>query len=60
MTDYRLYCLNSGGKIDHAEWIEAKTEEEAVVLARMKKLPVDCELWHGNRLVKCIPGHVPA
>ena len=60
MTDYRLYCLNSAGKMERAEWIAAKTEEEAIVVARMKKLPVNCELWEGNRLVTRIPGHVLA
>jgi hypothetical protein len=60
MTDYRLYCLNSAGKIERAEWITAKTEEEAIVLARIKKLRVNCELWEGNRLVTRIPSHVLA
>jgi hypothetical protein len=60
MKDYRLYCLSESGKIRSAEWINAKTDEEAVVLARMLKLPVHCELWDGIRLVALIPPRVSA
>ena len=55
MTDYRLYCLSGTSKITSAEWLEAKSDDEAIVLVRAMKRPIDCELWHGNRLVGRIP-----
>jgi hypothetical protein len=51
MTDYRMYCLDDGGKITEADWIEAKSDDEALVLVRARKLPFACEVWAGNRLV---------
>lgn len=57
MTEYRLYCLDGVGKITHAEWLEAKSDDEAIILARARKLPVRCELWHGNRRIAEIPAH---
>ena len=60
MTDYRLYCLSASGKITEAEWIEAKTDDEALVIVRARKLPFECELWAGNRLVGRIHAHVPS
>jgi hypothetical protein len=51
MPDYRLYCLNDTGKIQSADWIFADTDDEAIALARGKKLVIRCELWSGNRRV---------
>ena len=51
MTDYRMYCLDDSGKIREADWIEAKSDDEALVLVRARKLPFACEIWAGNRLV---------
>jgi hypothetical protein len=58
MPDYRLYCLDDLGKIAEGEWIEAKSDDEAIVMARAKRLSVDCELWEGNRLIAQVPAHV--
>ena len=58
MTDYRLYCLNDDGKFADAEWIQARSDDEAIVAARMKRLTVRCELWEGNRLVANIPAQL--
>jgi hypothetical protein len=55
VTDYRLYCLSGSSKIENAEWLEAKSDDEAIVLVRAMKKSIDCELWHGNRLVSRIP-----
>lgn len=48
MVSYRLYCLDGAGKITASEWVDANSDDEAVVLARSKKLGLKCELWHGN------------
>lgn len=54
-TSYRLYGLNSDGKIAAAaEWIEANSDDEAIVLVRVKHAELACELWDGNRLVAWI------
>ena len=56
MADYRLYCLDRGKKISRAaDWIEARSDDEALVIARAMKLPINCELWHRDRLVAEIP-----
>ena len=56
MPDYRLYRLHGPGKIAGAgQDIDARSDDEAIVLARANRLPVDCELWLGNRLVAQIP-----
>jgi hypothetical protein len=52
MASYRIYYLEGDGSIGLADWVEAKTEEEAIVEAR--KLRPDahrCEIWHKRRLV---------
>ena len=52
MADYRLYCLDSQDRIAAAaEWIEAPTDEEAILLVRSRKLRFRSELWDGHRLV---------
>jgi hypothetical protein len=58
MGDYRLYCLDTNGKIsDSGEVIQASSDDEALAIARSKKLAVHCELWLGNRLVGPVPAH---
>ena len=51
MPDYRLYCIDGSGKIIHAEWIDAGSEQEALMLARTRKIGLKCELWDRDRLV---------
>ncbi len=52
MADYRLYCLNSENRIAAAaEWIQAPTDEQAILLVQSRKLRFRAELWDGNRLV---------
>jgi hypothetical protein len=58
MPDYRLYCLDELGKIAQAEWIEAGSDDEAIVIARAKQLAVDCEIWEGNRLIANVPAQL--
>jgi hypothetical protein len=51
MREYRLYTLDGAGKIAKAEWLDARSDDEATVLVRARKMPVDCELWDRDRLV---------
>ena len=55
MQGYWLYCLDGSGKITRSEWIEAKGDEEAIMIARAAKKPVRCELWDHERFVATIP-----
>jgi len=57
MPEYRLYCLNDHGNFANSHEIEAKDDDEAVAKAREMKLPVACELWARNRLVRKLPPH---
>ena len=44
MPEYRLYCIDGVGKISSApELIEARSDGEAIVFARAKRLVVRCE-----------------
>jgi hypothetical protein len=54
MPEYRLYCLGGDGKIEHRHDIEAESDEDAIMIARSKKLPVKCELWERARKVAVI------
>ena len=58
MVAYRLYCLDGGGKIDLAEWIDAGGDADAVRQARLLKPDaLKCEIWQGHRLVASLgPG----
>ena len=58
MPDYRLYVLDAAGHIGAAEWIEAKSDDEAIAFARGKKHGRPSELWDRNRLVATIPAHL--
>jgi hypothetical protein len=52
MADYRIYCLDGAGNIGLADWIQADTDEEAVLKAReLKPVRRKCEIWHKSRLV---------
>ena len=55
MTEYRLYCLNEHGHFRDAHEITAGSDRVAVAKARELKVPVNCELWSGNRLVASLP-----
>jgi hypothetical protein len=51
MTYYRLYGVGGDGKIEAAEWIEASSDEGAVVIARARRPHLTSELWDHARLV---------
>lgn len=52
MPEYRLYCLDSAGKIHFAENFEAADDEQAVAKAcELKNGATKCEVWDRNRFV---------
>lgn len=52
MADYRLYCIDSNGQIGLADWIEADSDEMAVLIALSAHPDASkCEIWHKSRLV---------
>ncbi len=57
MASYRLYCLDGASRIGLAEWIEANSDEHALVLARdLKPDALKWETWEGKRLVARLSG----
>ncbi len=55
MADYRLYLLDEKGKIASAEWLEAKGDDEAIIVVRSRKCGQKCEIWKGQRHVADVP-----
>lgn len=52
MPQYRVYCLDSDGRIDFAQWIEASSDEEAIKKARdLKPHARRCEVWLQSQLI---------
>ena len=52
MTAYRVYRLDGISRQTSAEWVEAKTDVEAVEdVKRAMGTSVRCEIWRGTRLV---------
>lgn len=52
MADYRIYCLDERGILNLADWVEAESDEEAVLKAReLRPDAHKCEIWLKNRLV---------
>ena len=50
--NYRCYCLDRQGHVGFAEWIEADTDDEAILKAREMLPPARmCEVWNERRLV---------
>ena|SRR5947209_17330339 len=59
MTYYRLYSVGGDGRIDAAEWIEASSDEHAIMIALARRQLLDCELWDHGRLVARLPRQGP-
>jgi len=57
MADYRLYYLSRDGLIGFADWIQADSDESAIVRARaLRPSDYKCEVWHKARLVGWLNG----
>ena len=52
MTNYRLYRLDGAGKITNAEWVDASSDEDALIESRNRCGSGSFELWETNRLVE--------
>ena len=60
MRDYKLYCLDGTKRIQRAaDVISARSDEDAIDIARGLDMPMACELWQGRRLVATIPPAKP-
>lgn len=55
MPEYRLYCLAADGKIESRHDIEAERDEDAIMIARSKKLPVRCDWERGRKVAVIAP-----
>jgi hypothetical protein len=53
MRSYRLYLLDSAGRIARALESRFQSEEAATAWARGTVHPLGKELWQGGRLVLC-------
>ena len=51
MSDYRIYCLDGDGHVATADWLDAKSDDEAIVLVRRKLGKAPFEIWERDRLV---------
>jgi hypothetical protein len=51
VSDYRLYCLGIEGRIVSADWLDAQSDEEAMIVARSKPRLLECEVWHRDGFV---------
>ena len=57
MSDYRIYCLDGDGHVARADWVDAKSDDEAIVLVRRKLGKAPFEIWERDRLVaRVAPG----
>ena len=52
MPVYRIHCL--GTEVPD-ETFEATDDAEALALAQLRLVPLDCELWCGARFVAALP-----
>lgn len=50
-SNYRVYCHDRLAKVVNAEWVDARSDEEAVEAVRARYSHFECEIWDGNRLV---------
>jgi len=56
MPAYRLYLFDGLGKrIEHAQWVAADNDADAIQFARDKRYSTNCEVWERDRLVARVP-----
>lgn len=49
MAEYRIYRLDGVGRVSSSEWVEARSDEDALKHARDRY--IDAEVWQGDRMV---------
>ena len=55
MFEYKLYCLDAGGRIARRQEFEAADDAAALAHARAEHAGVNSELWCGARKVALLP-----
>jgi hypothetical protein len=55
VAEYKIYCLDRGGRITRRHEIEAGDDAAAIALAREQHPDNDCEVWSGTRKVALVP-----
>ncbi|HEX4504970.1 MAG TPA: hypothetical protein VH722_04500 [Alphaproteobacteria bacterium] len=58
MPDYRLYFLDSDGKISHAVELQCPDDDSAIQLVSSHADGRDMELWSLKRCIRAFPGGV--
>lgn len=56
MTEYKIYFLDTAGRIEACEDLEARHDLDAADHAMRSTDPRSFEIWCGNRLVRFVPG----
>lgn len=51
MSQYRIHFLDLAGKFVDSREIEARTDGDALLVARRTEASANCEVWAQNRLV---------
>jgi hypothetical protein len=59
LADYKVYSLDSGGRIASARWIVADGDMMAEANVRSKPATHDRELWIGSRKIARVAGTAP-
>jgi hypothetical protein len=55
VSDYRIYCLSTKGKIIRAEDRVAPDDQAVVHFVQAQANATDCEIWQGKRKVATVP-----
>ena len=58
MPFYRIYCLDDAGRISLADWIDARSDDDAIGKARKIAHGARmCEVWQKDRLIALFKNH---
>ena len=59
--NYRVYCLDGLNRVLTADWVDSRSDDEALAAVRSRYNQVQLELWDGRRLVAALaPDQVSA
>ena len=59
--NYRVYCLDGLNRVLTADWVDARSDDEALAAVRSRYNQVQLELWDDRRLVAALaPDQVSA
>lgn len=54
---YKVYHLDKAGRIITASWVQAESDDQALLAVAALAMPTDAEVWHLNRMVALVPAH---